>query len=251
MLYFFSYTYFFSYSAFWSCFSSLQTPPRTSLPTQPHNFMFFLLFMFFFFLSSRKIQQQQQKVQAQKQKIKTRKQSTNKTRSAKMKQKVHRSKHGVPFVLATCSWPWACSAMWLIYPVTFHWRKLVFPFASGCQLQIASRLGVGPILAWTCAGLMHSHSPCGFTWASVLCSRNHCFLAVIHHVWLLQFFCLLFHIDFWALRERVWWKHPICNKCSKVSLFLHIVQLQKNLSANYQLTQEEASPVRVEWGTEL
>ena len=32
----------------------------------------------------------------------------------------------------------ACSRLWLIYPVTLHWRKLIFPFSGGinCKLII-------------------------------------------------------------------------------------------------------------------
>lgn len=97
---------------------------------------------------------------------------------------------------------WLSLCQWVSIANSFSVRGwtmyLLFPLNAGTHS--------GLNLCWSYAWC---HSLCGFTYASVQCSRRHCFLAVILHVWLLQFFCLLFHIDFWALRGRVWWKNPI------------------------------------------
>lgn len=43
--------------------------------------------------------------------------------------------HGFFLVLANYSWPWVCSGVWLLYPVTLKCRKLVFLFSSSYQLH--------------------------------------------------------------------------------------------------------------------
>lgn len=55
----------------------------------------------------------------------------------------------------------------------------------------------------------HCHSLCGFMCAPVLLSRKTCLSLVIHTLWLLLSFCLLFCILSRVQRYRVWWRHPI------------------------------------------
>jgi hypothetical protein len=61
----------------------------------------------------------------------------NKTRNVK-------TKHGALWLLANYSWTW--SLLWSmtdIYPMIFHWRKLIFPLPMGsnCKLQVVSFKG--------------------------------------------------------------------------------------------------------------
>lgn len=108
--------------------------------------------------------------------------------------------------------------MWVLSWNVFtkHWEKITFSFVSDYQLQITSWLEFG----------VHVYlSLCEHTWlvpVQALCMlsqslwscmcispvvfRKHCFLGVIHHLWHLKFFLILFDIDLWALRERMFWR---------------------------------------------
>lgn len=130
----------------------------------------------------------------------------------------------------------AYTGVWLIYPVTLYWKKTDFPFPSRHQLQIVSWLRVGLLClnAKIFALFNPVHALCVLSivtvsvnlyWKSPVVSGRICFLGVIHHLWLLQCFCLFFHIDLWALRE-----------CSKLSHSLHIIHLW--VFVNYCLLQE-------------
>ena len=64
-----------------------------------------------------------------------------------------------------------------------------------------------------------------------LMSRNHCFLLVIYHLWILQSFYPLFYINFWVLRWESQWRVneesmniSIMNK-RRVEPPLHIISL--------------------------
>lgn len=151
MLYFFPYTYFYNIYIC-SSLNSSQNPPY--LPNHITLCSFFYLCSFF-----QKQRQSNNKNQAQKHKIKTRKQNTNKTKSTKMKQKVHRKDHAVHVVLASYSWAWALSGVWLTYP----WHLIEetdFSFANSFLIRawtlcIYSSLNAGTQSGLTCAGLRH------------------------------------------------------------------------------------------------
>lgn len=60
-------------------------------------------------------------------------------------------------------------------------------------------------LVWICSGFHKlSQSVWGHICISPVVSRRYCTLGVVHHLWLFQSVCLLFHIDPWTLREGVW-----------------------------------------------
>jgi hypothetical protein len=86
------------------------------------------------------------------------------------------------------------------------------------------------------AGGVCCHTASEFICASVLfVSGAHCFPGVVHHLWLLQSFCLLL-----TLRGRVWWKHSIKDwvlQSPVVDLYVNLHPLQK-----------EVSLMRFEWG---
>lgn len=54
-------------------------------------------------------------------------------------------------------------------------------------------------------------------WESIPLIDRACFLGVLHCLWFLQFFHLLFHRAPWLFRRRIWWGYPFRNECSKVS----------------------------------
>lgn len=70
-------------------------------------------------------------------------------------------KYGVHFVLADYSLAQACPALWLVYPMALHWKKLyqlqVVASLSDvvlCSHFLSSELGFCP--AWTCSILTHA-----------------------------------------------------------------------------------------------
>lgn len=89
------------------------------------------------------------------------KNNDNKTKQIKMRQKAY--KNTAVFLLCWPSTPRrrACPEVSLIYPERLHWRKLIFLFAGGCQLQIVSWLEVGesmftsPPWYWDPVWLLH------------------------------------------------------------------------------------------------
>lgn len=112
-------------------------------------------------------------------------------------------KHGVCFVLVHCSWAWG--PPWSMVDILSDTplEKADFPFPSRYQLPIASWLGMGFCLVSTCAGRSgrYRHSLCVFLCAPVLLCLDDCFLTVIHHLCVLQYFCLLLQKDPWVLGE--------------------------------------------------
>lgn len=129
-------------------------------------------------------------------------------KSAKTKQKVHKTPHGDHFVLATI---YVCVAFLpshvLIYPVTLHDRKLIFLCKWFFQLQIDSWLEWDPMSTFhsqSCdsvyVGLVHAASLCEFI--NPVVSGRYNFIGVIYHLWLFQSFHLLF-VDSLALRGVV------------------------------------------------
>lgn len=97
------------------------------------------------------------------------------------------------------SWAWDLAGVCLIYAVTIHLRKLVFPFPTGISWKSFFWSGVrlfvhfpfsmlGVCLVWTCAGLLHA----------VPVSMSSCFRWVIFCLSLSQSFHI-FCIDSWAL----------------------------------------------------
>lgn len=84
-----------------------------------------------------------------------------------------------PFLLVNSSWAWAYLGVWLIYVVTFYWRKLIFFFPAGFNCK--EPLGYGwdiclhPLFrTWILSGVnvwrscMCCHSLCKSIRASVL-----------------------------------------------------------------------------------
>lgn len=62
--------------------------------------------------------------------------------------KMHTQTHTHTQKASVLYWPTtsehgAYTSMWLICPVSFHYKRLIFPFPSRCQLQISSWLGIG------------------------------------------------------------------------------------------------------------
>lgn len=144
-----------------------------------------------------------------------------------------------------------CPGVWLTYPVTLHWRKLAFPFTSRYSWQTASWLWVGlcihsPFsalgswLVWIRVGPVLAVRGCEFMCAPVLLCLQFCSLGVIHHLWLLQSFHLLFHKD----PRAFCYKHSIWSFMLRVSHCLHMVQCGSWL--NCCLMEKEASLIKVE-----
>ena len=120
----------------------------------------------------------------------------------------------------------ACPKVCLKFPVTLHWRKLVFFQGVGFLCQ-------RPLLRLRFCVTLPGHVLC-MLWQSLcvhmgispVVSERDCFLGSIHHLWLLQSFCLLFHTQ---NTEPVWenfdkdiqFRAP----CSKVSRSLRFAQL--------------------------
>ena len=89
------------------------------------------------------------------------------------------------------------------------------------------------------------HSLCEFIRASVMqCLEKFCFLEIIHYLWLLESFFLQFHMDSWALKGEVWYRHP-CQSWAFQSLFLASCWQVVGLFVSYSLLQEEAFLMRV------
>lgn len=137
------------------------------------------------------------------------------------------------------------------YSMLPHWRKLIFPFLA----VMNSWLGLGIVIT------TQSSSMLGFLRLELI--QDMCIL--LQSFWILIFiccfwkmlsgksgflllprnFCLLFHIVTWALRERVWCRHPVygwglqslsfSEYCPVVSLF-----------ANYY-PRKESSLMMFEW----
>lgn len=98
---------------------------------------------------------------------------------------------------------------WYAYPVAIQWRKPIFPFPASVSFK--ELLGWGwdyvttsPTQCWVlfsvnpCRSWVFCHSLCEFKYVTrPVLSGRYCFLAVIHHFCLLQFFCLPFS---WVLR---------------------------------------------------
>lgn len=111
-----------------------------------------------------------------------------------------------------------CPEVWLIYPVILHWSKLIFPLPVGISCRWLLGSGVtcvrfplsmlGPGLAWICACPVHAATVSVSSYGHQFCCVwRHCFLGIIHHLWLLQSLHLLFCIDPWALDGGFWWRH--------------------------------------------
>ena len=84
-----------------------------------------------------------------------------------------------------------------------------------------------------------------FIWAFLNCFIVPCFHGVLHCFWVLPFFLLLFPGIFWALRGKIWWRHPIFGPlCSKVSLCNVFLWVSHPL-------QEESPQVMVEYSTDV
>lgn len=96
---------------------------------------------------------------------------------------------------------------------------MLFLFATGYQLQIASCLWTGPcslsFLSVETLSSLFLYWPCAYCHISVslyvyysYISKRDYFLVVVHHFYLSQFFCLFFNIYFWHLRGDIWlWYH--------------------------------------------
>lgn len=68
-----------------------------------------------------------------------------------------------------------------------------------------------------CRSWVWCHSLSEFMWVSAMFfPRGHCFLGAIHHLQLLQLFCLLFFVDPRTLRQEIC--IPFKTECSKISL---------------------------------
>lgn len=157
----------FLYNVIWLCPSILPVPPRS--PSLPHPPNFVLLS----YHPQRKqkadrnkkhlhrtqIHKNGNQINKKKNPVRQNK-NNNKTKQSELRQKAYRNT--AEFLLCWPSTPRqrACPEVSLIYPERLHWRKLIFLFAGGCQLQIVSWLEVeihvhfpalvlGPCLAFT------------------------------------------------------------------------------------------------------
>lgn len=60
-------------------------------------------------------------------------QKINKSKKCPNKAKLYKNNIEFGLCWLTISGHRACPEVWLIYPVTFSWRKVIFPFARGYQ----------------------------------------------------------------------------------------------------------------------
>lgn len=108
----------------------------------------------------------------------------------------------------------SCPSMYLIHPMTLYWRKMIFPFPSGYQLQMTSNLHdlgwdsvhysfsvLVPSLAWTFAALCMLPQSLSFYVEDTLPGLLHPF-----RLW--QSFWLLLPVAPWSPRGGVWGRHP-------------------------------------------
>lgn len=91
-----------------------------------------------------------------------------------------------------------------LYPQWYPLENFIFFFTKRCQLEMAFGLGMeapshspfsalGPCLTWTCASFMDAATITVSPYVvSPVVSRSHCFLSVIHRLWLLQSLDFLF-----------------------------------------------------------
>lgn len=136
------------------------------------------------------------------------------------------------------------SGVWLIYPVTFHWSKQIFPFPK-CylyHLQIVSWLGVGFCahlpscllgfcLTWACRSLTHAVTVSVSSYVQLLCCVcKELFLQNHLKPLSLTTFWLLFCIDPWTLRGVL--KTSDARLSTLKSAFLYIKWLRINYSNN-------------------
>lgn len=127
----------------------------------------------------------------------------------------------------------ACPGMWLIQPVYLHERKCCFLFQEWVTNNFLLRGGTLWPLPLLCAGNLFylnlsksyicSHNLYEFKCTSHVVSRRHYFFGVIHHIWILQSFYILFHIDSLSLSGMTKTSH--LGVSAPKSYGLHIVQL--------------------------
>lgn len=79
-------------------------------------------------------------------------------------------------------------------------------------------------------------------------SGRHWFLKAIHHLWLLKYFCPIYHIDPQVFRKRIWWRHPIYDWVLWSLSFY--VWPSCGICVSFHLLQEEASLIRDKQGTD-
>lgn len=120
---------------------------------------------------------------------------------------------GVWFVLTDC---WACGLPWYVVDILniTPLKETDFPFSSSyeflartgnCDHFPSSMLLICETWAYT----RHMHS---VSLSESLCScvvSEKCYLGEVLFYPCLESFCLLFHIVFWALRGRMWYRHPL------------------------------------------
>lgn len=112
--------------------------------------------------------------------------------------------------------PWC--GVWLINPVTLHWKELIFPWPAG-MFQIGFLVRTGTLVPLP---PLRSHLACMVSMSSYV-HQYCCVLGLICPLWLVQSFYLLFHIAAWALRGE--FDEDIPSLTAPKSLALHIVQL--------------------------
>lgn len=146
--------------------------------------------------------------------------------------------HKISSELALC-WPdilWFgdCPGVWLIYPVTLHWRKLFFLLPSG----VASRSLCSNGRSF-CLPLLSADTQSSFLYRSYVCSHCLCVFICLSVLLCMEdnvsessitsdlyLFCLLIPLNFLAMTEGgVWWRYQFRTKCSTVSHFLHTFSL--------------------------
>lgn len=122
-----------------------------------------------------------------------------------MKQKVHKNTTQFIFGWSTIPEHGACPVVWLIHPL--YWRTDL-PFTRGYQLQRASWLAVRALSA-SLSGLEPVQLLCTLQCLEFVCAVSPVMSGVIHHLWFILSSHLLFSTNYWFMRGRVWWKHPI------------------------------------------
>jgi hypothetical protein len=105
-----------------------------------------------------------------------------------------------------------------------------FPFPSRYQLQIYLRdrtVSTSLFSTGTLSGLNLCRT-CACCHVSVCIrpdgSGRHCFLEVLHHLWLLQSCCFHFHMDLWGLYKAFVKDIPFRTEQPEVSHSLNIIQ---------------------------
>ena len=107
-----------------------------------------------------------------------------------------------------------------------------FSFSSDYQLATASWLGLRTCIPFSfqlenpvwCRAMQAPHLPSHSLWVNMWVApavlRRHCFLNILHPLWLLHSLCIFQRVH-WALMKGIWWRQPLLELSVLRSLLLH------------------------------